>query len=111
MGWLAVLALAVPVAALLSWWPWRDSLDRPLARLAAAARFIGILGIILLLFDPGLRGRTTALRPLVLLDRSVSMLSGDRSPDSLAAAAAALGDTVPFGTLDGGEPAGPTLLA
>lgn len=111
MGWLAVLALAVPMAALLAWWPWRDSLDRPLARLAAAARFVGILGIILLLFDPGLRGRTTALRPLVLLDRSVSMLSGDRSPDSLAAAAAALGDTVPFGTLDGGEPAGPTLLA
>lgn len=111
MGWLPVLAIAVPVAALLAWWPWRGALDQPLARLAAAARFVAVSGIVLLLLDPGLRGRAASLRPLVLLDRSVSMLSGDRNPDSLAAVAAALGDTIPFGILDDGEPAGPTLLA
>jgi hypothetical protein len=105
-----VWLVAIPFALLLAWWPWRDALDRPAAYAACAARAIGILALFLLLLDPGYAARAAAVRPLVLLDRSLSMQSGGRAPDALVDRALALGDTLAFGTLVGGEPAGPTLL-
>ncbi len=111
MGWLGSLLVAVPIAVALAWWPSRGALHRPLARAALAARALAVLALLLVLLDPGLRGRAGPRRPLVLLDRSVSMEAGGRTRDAAAAGAAARGDTLAFGTIGGGEPAGPTLLA
>lgn len=106
LAWLA----AVPLALLLAWWPWRGALDRPLARLACAARAVGVYALLLLLLDPGYAARAAAVRPLVLLDRSLSMQAAGQSPDDVAARAVARGDTLSFGRLPDGSPAGPTLL-
>jgi hypothetical protein len=106
LAWL----VAVPLALLLAWWPWRDALDRPAAWTACGARALGILALLLLLLDPGYAARAALVRPLVLLDRSLSMQAGGRSPEAIVARAVALGDTLSFGVLAGGEPAGPTLL-
>lgn len=109
-SWPAALAVALPAALLLAWWPWRGALGTAAGRVGAAARAVAIAAVLLLLLDPGIRVRATAARPLVLLDRSVSMLAGGRDLDSLAATLVALGDTASFGTRDG-LPATPTRLA
>jgi hypothetical protein len=106
LAWL----VAIPVALLLAWWPWRDALDRPTAYVACLARAVGVLALLLLLLDPGYATRAALVRPLLLVDRSLSMQAGGRSPDEAIAGAVARGDTLSFGLLPGGEPAGPTLL-
>jgi hypothetical protein len=108
--WL-ILAAAIVFAAALAWWPWRHSLDTSLARVAAGARAVAILALLLLLLDPGIRATVRRNRPLVLLDNSVSMHATGGHADSAAALAAALGEVVPFGEAAPGEPGGRTALA
>src|SRR5664279_4988725 len=106
-----VVLLATTLAAALAWWSWRGRLDSPLARVAAVARAVGLLALLLLLIDPGLAMRTPGRRAIVLLDNSVSMhATGGRAAEA-AALAATLGDTTTFGELAPREPGGRTALA
>lgn len=108
--WL-ILAAATVLAAALAWWPWRHTMDTRLARIAALARAIAILALLLLLLDPGVRATVRRNRPLVLLDNSVSMHATGGHADSAAALAASIGEVVPFGEAVPGEPGGRTALA
>ena len=110
LDWPVVL-LATAFAAALSWWGWRGRLDSPLAGIAASARALGLLALILLLFDPGIATGNLGRRAIVLLDNSVSMhATGARAPEA-AALAATLGDTSTFGELAPREPGGRSALA
>lgn len=105
----AVVA-AVLLALALAWWPWRHSLDRPGSWFAAAGRFVGVLALVLLLLDPGIRATLRRRTPLVLLDNSVSMHAASGRADSAAALAAALGEVLPFAEAAPGEPGARTAL-
>ncbi len=105
------LAATVVVALLLAWWPWRGSLATSTARLAVLARAAGVLALLLLLLDPGIRGSVTRRTPLVLLDNSVSMHAAGALADSAAALAASLGEVTRFGELAEGEPGAQSTLA
>ena len=68
-----MVLLAALLAAALAWWGWRGRLDSPLARIAALARGMGLLALILLLVDPGFATGALRRRAIVLVDNSVSM--------------------------------------
>ena len=101
--WL-LLAAAIVFAAALAWWPWRHTLQAPLARVALVARAVAILAVLLLLLDPGIRATVRRSRPLVLLDNSVSMHATGGHADSAAVLAASLGEVVRFGEAAPAEP-------
>lgn len=103
--------LAVLLSLALTWWSWRGRFTSPTARVAAAARALGLLALLLLFLDPGIAARGLSHRPIVLLDNSVSMhATGGRAAEA-AALAASLGDTTTFGEVAPNQPAGITLLA
>lgn len=106
-----MVLLATALAMALSWWGWRGRLDSPLARIAAAARALGLLALLLLLLDPGIATGNLRRRPIVLLDNSVSMHATGARAAEAAALAATLGDTSTFGELAPREPGGRTALA
>jgi hypothetical protein len=105
-----ILAAAIVLAAVLAWWPWRGTLDTTLAKVAAAARGVAILALLLLLLDPGIRATVRRSRPLVLLDNSVSMHATGGHADSAATLAASLGEVLHFGEAAPNEPGGRTNL-
>ncbi len=103
--------LAVVLSLTLAWWSWHGRLTSSTARLAAAARALGLLALLLLFLDPGIAARGLARRPIVLLDNSVSMhATGGRAAEATALAAS-LGDTATFGEIAPRQPGGITLLA
>lgn len=106
-----VIVAASLVAIALAWWPWRGALTSHAARLAFVGRLVGILAVLLLLVDPGIRAATRQRIPLVLLDNSVSMHATGAQADSARALAASLGEVLPFGEAVAGEPGGPSTLA
>lgn len=106
-----LLAAAILFAAALAWWPWRRDLSRRTAWLGVIARFVAIIATILLLLDPGIRLGVGRIRPLVLLDNSVSMHATGAAADSATALAASIGEVTRFGELAPGEPGGSTRLA
>lgn len=107
--------LAVIVALLIgggaAWWSWRDRLDGWPERTAAMARALALAALVLLFLDPGIAGRVLGVRPLVLLDNSVSMHATGARATEAAALAATLGDTASFGELAPGEPGSHASLA
>jgi hypothetical protein len=105
-----ILAAAIVLAAVLAWWPWRGTLDPTLAKVAAVARGVAILALLLLLLDPGIRATVRRSRPLVLLDNSVSMHATGGHADSAATLAASLGEVLHFGEAAPNEPGGRTNL-
>lgn len=91
--------LAVACAIALAWWSWRERLPRWIAWGGALARAIALTALLVLLLDPTTPSPPASVRPLVLLDQSVSMFAQHGLADSAARVAASLGDTVGFGSL------------
>lgn len=110
MTTLPAIVVALAVGGVLAWWSYRDRAALPLARAAAGCRAIGAALLLLLLLNPTLSARLLAVRPLILLDHSVSMLAAGGQAAQARGAAAALGDTVAFGELAPGEPGGRSVL-
>ncbi|HRP08743.1 MAG TPA: hypothetical protein PLL69_09665, partial [Gemmatimonadales bacterium] len=105
-------AAAVALVAALSWWPWRGQLGTPLSMTGLAARFVAVLALLALLFDPGLGVAAGSRRPLILLDNSISMQAATARRDSVARLVQSHGgDVLAFGELAPGEPGGQSLLA
>lgn len=102
--------LAVALAAAVAGWSWRGRLDSTLARLAATLRALGLAALFLLLFDPGIAVHRIGVRPLVLLDNSVSMHAAAGHAADATRLATSLGDTSSFGELAPGEPGGRSTL-
>lgn len=98
------VAGAVLVAIVAAWWGWRGRLASPLAWLGAVGRATAVAGVLLALLDPGIGARLGIARPLVLLDRSLSMHATGGRADSAAVLAVSLGDTVAFGSTAAGAP-------
>lgn len=102
---------AVVLATLLAWIPWRRHLDVIPGKAGFGARWIGVITLLLLLIDPGVRLPQRMARPLILLDNSVSMhRTGGAPVDSLATAARSRGDVLSFGELAPGIPGSDSRL-
>ncbi|MGH7522846.1 MAG: hypothetical protein ACREK8_00900 [Gemmatimonadales bacterium] len=102
--------LAVVLAAAMAGWSWRGRLDSTSGRVAATLRAIGLAALFLLLLDPGIAVHRIGVRPLVLLDNSVSMHAATGHAADAARLAASLGDIASFGELAPGEPGGRSTL-
>ncbi len=110
MPLVVAVLLALAFGAALAWWSYRDRWDQPLARIAALARLLGAAALLLLVLNPTISARFMAVRPLVLLDNSISMhATGGRATEARALAVS-LGDTAGFGEVGPGEPGGQSLL-
>lgn len=107
---LIILVGAVLAAAALAWLPWRGHLDTPVGRIGAGARGVGILALLVLLVDPGLRATLGPGRPIILLDNSVSMHATGMPTDSVRAALVSRGEVIPFGEAAPGVPGGDSRL-
>lgn len=107
---LIFLVGALLAAAALAWLPWRGQLDSTAGRIGVGARLVGILAILALLLDPGIRATLGPSRPLILLDNSVSMHATGMRIDSIRAAAEARGEVIPFGEIAPGVPGGDSRL-
>lgn len=107
---MAVLIAVLLFAAVFAAWTYRFRLTERAVVFAAISRAVAVAAILLLLLDPGVVGRFRAARPLILLDNSISMHAARGSIDSARVLAASLGDTVTFGELFPGEPAGRSEL-
>jgi len=107
---LIILVGALLAASTLAWLPWRGQLDATPGRIGAAARLIGILALLALLLDPGLRASLGPSRPIILLDNSVSMHATGMPIDSLRLALESRGEVIPFGELAPGVPGGDSRL-
>lgn len=108
-------ALLLPLAAMLAaaglaWWSYRGRFAETAGRIAALCRWLAITALLLLLLDPGLVGRVLPLRPLVLLDNSISMHAAGGRAAEAATLAATLGDVQRFGEAAPGEPGGRSAL-
>lgn len=97
-------------AAVMAWLPWRGQLDTPVGRVGIGARFVGILAVLALLLDPGIRATLGPSRPLILLDNSVSMHATGMPIDSIRTALEARGEVIPFGEIAPGVPGGDSRL-
>lgn len=107
---LIVLVGALLAAVLLAWLPWRGRLEILLARVGAGARLVGVLALLALLLDPGIRTGLGPGRPLILFDNSVSMHATGNRTDSIRAAAVVRGEVIPFGELAAGIPGSDSRL-
>ena len=87
MTTLPAIVVALAVGGVLAWWSYRDRAALPLARAAAGCRAIGTALLLLLLLNPTLSARLLAVRPLILLDHSVSMLAAGARASSVMALA------------------------
>ncbi len=107
---LIILVGALGAAVMLVWLPWRGHFDTVAGRMGAGARLVGILAVLALLLDPGIRASLGPSRPLILLDNSVSMHATGMPVDSLRTAAAARGEVITFGEIAPGVPGGDSRL-
>lgn len=103
--------LAVAGGVVLAWASWRRSDRSRAAAAATSARGVAVFALLVLLLDPAIGTRRREPRPLVLLDRSLSMFASTGHAADAARLAASLGDTVAFGWLAPGIPGGQTQLA
>lgn len=110
MATLPALLVALLIGGSLAWWSYRGRSGQPLALAAAGCRAIGAALLVLLLLNPSVSARLLAVRPLILLDHSISMTAQGGQAAAARAAAAALGDTVAFGELAPGEAGGRSVL-
>jgi hypothetical protein len=104
------IVVSLVAGVVLAWWSYRGRADQPLARAAAGCRALGTTLLFLLVLNPTLSARLLSVRPLILLDHSISMLATGGHAVDARNAAAALGDTVAFGELAPGEAGGRSLL-
>ncbi|MEO8479879.1 MAG: hypothetical protein ABI542_09635 [Gemmatimonadota bacterium] len=107
---LILLVGALVAAVAIAWLPWRGHLDAVAGRTGFGARLVGILALLALLLDPGIRATLGPSRPLILLDNSVSMHATGMPSDSIYTAAAARGEVISFGEIAPGVPGGDSRL-
>jgi hypothetical protein len=111
MSLVPAVLLALLFGAGLAWWSYRSRLTEPLARFAAIGRLVGAAALLLLVINPTIAARFLIVRPLVLLDNSISMHAAGGRAGEAREMARTLGDTTTFGEIAPGEPGGQSALA